>query len=114
GYYGSGNQEYENAVNNFTVFGYMGLGALLAQATQINKSMTVAAAWGIHHVAKNSPQYGKNHLIPDATNMDLLVEEAQSIALAAVRSGVSQRAPATLTGYELMDVIKKDIPRDIQ
>ena len=51
-FYMSGNQRFENTANNFAVFGYMGLGALMAGARTINKEMTVAAAWAIHKVAK--------------------------------------------------------------
>ncbi|MDO8520249.1 MAG: hypothetical protein Q7T11_08830, partial [Deltaproteobacteria bacterium] len=105
-YYASGNQLYENIVNNFTAFGYIGLGALLAGAKFINKEMTVAAAWAIHRVAQMGPteerkqkliaddkpeqaEYGQHWIVPDPTDLRLLEEQAVAVAMAAARSGVS-------------------------
>lgn len=105
-YYASGNQLYENTVNNFTAFGFIGLGALLAGAQYINKEMTVAAAWAIHRVAQMGPteerkkklladdnpeqtEYGQHWIVPDPTDLRLLEEQTVAVAMAAARSGVS-------------------------
>lgn len=88
-YYASGNQLYENVLNNFTAFSYIGLGALLAGATTINKEMTVAAALGIHKVAKMTQNYGQHNIVPAPTDIRLIAEEAAEVAIAAARSGVS-------------------------
>jgi len=87
---GTGNQLYENTANNFAVFGYMGLAALIAHAQGINASMTVAAAWGIHYLAKEAQNYDRHHLVPKATDIRLLPYEAKAIAMAAYDSGSSE------------------------
>lgn len=101
-YYASGNQMYENTVNNFTAFGYIGAGALLAGAIAVTNEMTIAAAWAIHRVAKMGPteeqkrnlpenqhQYGQHRIVPDPTDIRLINEQIVEVAVAAVLSGVS-------------------------
>jgi len=96
-YYGSGNQVFENPFNNFTAFGYIGLAALLARTSHINGPMTVAAARGIHAVAKMGPatsdksnhSYGKFWLVPRPDDTRLIAHEAGAAARAALYSGIS-------------------------
>lgn len=96
-FYGSGNQVYENTFNNFTAFGYIGLAALLARTSHVNGSMTVAAARGIHKVAKMGPGpddssklgYGKFWLVPRNDDTRLIEHEAGAAARAALYSGIS-------------------------
>ncbi|MBI2340630.1 MAG: hypothetical protein HYU99_09755 [Deltaproteobacteria bacterium] len=113
-YYGSGNQLFENPVNNFVVFTQMALGCLLAYAKTVSPEMTVAAAWAIHRVAKMGPpahllsslppeqrKYGKHWLVPRPDDERLIMEEAAAIAVAAAEAGVSQLFDKKLAGEEL-------------
>ncbi len=101
-FYGSGNQNYENPVNNFTAFGYIGAGALMARAGGVGSIMTVAAARGIHQVAKLGPpdwlkdrlpesqrEYGRHWLVPHPTDIRLIQAEAGAVAKAAAREGLA-------------------------
>ena len=88
-YYGSGNQVHQNPVNNFTAFGYIGAGALMARAAGIGPMMTVAAACGILEVAKMHPQFGRDHLVPAPDDIMLIKHEAGAVARAAAREGLS-------------------------
>jgi hypothetical protein len=105
-YYGSGNQTYENPVNNFTAFGYIGAGALMARAGTISPAMTVAAARGIFEVAKlgaaseirarlpaERREFGRHWLVPRHDDVRLIAAEAGAVAKAAARDGA-----ATLVG----------------
>jgi hypothetical protein len=101
-YYGSGNQTYENTVNNFTAFGYIGAGSLMAMAGGVGPGMTVAAAHGISKVArmgpssemrdrlpKNQQEFGQHWLVPHPEDIRLISEEAGAVARAAAREGLA-------------------------
>lgn len=89
-FFSSGNQRYPNPFNNFTAFGQVGLGALLAHARTITEEMTLAAAWAIHNVAKqDTAKYGAQGLVPAPDNENLIIEEAGAVAIAAAKAGVS-------------------------
>ena len=101
-YYGSGNQTFENPVNNFTAFGYIGAGAMMARAGTISPAMTVAAARGIFEVAKlGAPaewrdrlpperrEFGRHWLVPRHDDLRLISAEAGAVARAAARDGVA-------------------------
>ncbi len=101
-FYGSGNQVHENPVNNFTAFGYIGAGALMARAGGVGPSMTVAAAHGILEVAKMGPpralldklppeqrEFGRYWLVPRPDDIRLIQHEAGAVAKAAAREGLA-------------------------
>lgn len=88
-YYASGNQMYENTVNNFTAFGYIGLACLLAGAQRVSNEMTMAAARGIHEVAKLEKKYGQHWLVPRPDDIRLLEHQTLRVVRAAIDSGVS-------------------------
>ncbi|MFO1518924.1 MAG: malic enzyme-like NAD(P)-binding protein [bacterium] len=101
-YYGSGNQLYENPVNNFCAFTAIGLGSGISEATEVNAAMTVAAARGMFELVKSDwermpADQRRFHLVPRADDIRLLEAEAGPVARAAARSGVSRitgRAPS--------------------
>lgn len=101
-FYGSGNQTYENPVNNFTAFGYIGAGAMMARAGAISPAMTVAAARGIFEVAKLGPpeplradlpesqrEFGRHWLVPRPDDIRLIERESGAVARAAARDGLA-------------------------
>ncbi|MFO1464056.1 MAG: hypothetical protein U1F66_09770 [bacterium] len=117
-FYGSGNQVYENPVNNFTAFGYIGAGALMARAGGISPAMTVAAARGIFAVAKLGPpehlrellpeegrEFGPSWLVPRPDDSRLIVHESGAVARAAARDGLAillgaNPSPADLARFD--------------
>jgi malic enzyme len=117
-YYGSGNQVYENPVNNFTAFGYIGAGAMMAKAGAVSPAMTVAAARGIFETAKLGPpeelrnklppeqrEFGRSWLVPRPDDMRLIPAEAGAVAKAAARDGVAillgaNPSPTELTRFD--------------
>lgn len=100
-YYGSGNQTFVNTVNNFTAFGYIGAGALMAWAGGVGPMMTVAAARGIFEVAKMHPKFGKNRIVPRPMDINLIEREAGAVARAAAREGLSQKLGPHPTAAQL-------------
>ncbi|HSA58444.1 MAG TPA: malic enzyme-like NAD(P)-binding protein [bacterium] len=100
-HYGSGNQQYINTFNNFTAFGQIGAGVLMSMAGAVTPGMTKAAALGISRVAEMDPRFGKNHLVPKATDIRLIEHEAGSVARAAARDGVSLRTGKLPTSAQL-------------
>ncbi|MBL7685475.1 MAG: NADP-dependent malic enzyme, partial [Deltaproteobacteria bacterium] len=116
GIFASGNQEFENVFNNFTAFGYIGAGALMARAGEVNAPMTVAAARGIAAVAKLGPpaemitqlpperrQFGRHWLVPRSSDLRLIDAEAGAVAWAAAESGVSTLLGASPSSDQLSD-----------
>jgi len=101
-FYGSGNQVHENPVNNFTAFGYIGAGAMMARAGAVSPAMTIAAARGIFEVAKMGPpeqvmgrlpaeqrEFGRHWLVPRPDDIRLISLEAGAVARAAARDGLA-------------------------
>lgn len=101
--YASGNQLYENTVNNFTAFSYIGLGALWPHASEVNLLMQMGAALGIKAVAQlpveewlrrqtpsNRHEFGRYYLVPSPLDTRLIEHESVRVAVAAMESGVSQ------------------------
>lgn len=117
-FYGSGNQIYDNPVNNFTAFGYIGAGAMMARAGAISPAMTVAAARGIFEVAKLGPpehlrrglpedqrEFGRRWLVPRPDDIRLIEREAGAVARAAARDGLAillgaNPSPSDLTRFD--------------
>lgn len=100
-HYGSGNQQYKNTLNNFTAFGQIGAGVLMSMAGRVTPAMTVAAALGISRVAEMDPRFGKDRLVPKATDIRLIEHEAGAVARAAARDGVSLKAGRHPTAAQL-------------
>ncbi len=104
-FYSSGNNRLPNVVNNFTAFGYIGAGALMAMAGTVNAAMTLMAARGIFKVAQLGPEpetlsqlspeqregFGRHWLVPRPDDIRLIEAEAGAVAKAAIQSGVSTR-----------------------
>ncbi len=101
-FYASGNQQYVNPFNNFTAFGQIGAGSLIAKAGGVGAGMTVAAAHGILEVAKlgapewlrdrlpkEQRQYGRHWLVPHPLDIRLIAHEAGAVAKAAAREGLA-------------------------
>jgi malic enzyme len=105
-YYGSGNQSLDGknqsrTLNNFTAFGYIGAGALMAWAGGVGPTMTVAAAKGILAAAKADPRFGKDWLVPRARDLSLIDLEAGAVARAAAREGLSLKLGSHPTQAQL-------------
>lgn len=100
-FYGSGNQTFENTVNNFTAFGYIGAGALMAWAGGVGPAMTAAAARGIFEVAKMDPRFGRHWLVPRPSDIRLIENEAAAVARAAAREGLSLKLGPNPTPEQL-------------
>lgn len=101
-FYASGNQVFENCVNNFAAFGFVGAGVLTAMAGEVSVAMTVAAARGILEVAKMGPpawlidqlpperrEFGRHWLVPNPMDTRLIESEAGAVARAAIENGLS-------------------------
>lgn len=101
-FYASGNQTFPNTANNFTAFGQVGAGVLMAKAGGIGPGMTVAAARGILAVAKMGPpaalrdalpreqrEFGRFWLVPRPDDIRLIELEAGAVAKAAAREGLA-------------------------
>lgn len=112
-FFGSGNQLFENTVNNFTAFGFIGAGALMAWAGGVGPLMTVAAARGIFEVAKMDPRFGRHWLVPRPRDIRLIESEAGAVARAAAREGLSLKLGTSPTADQLA-AFDADIAREVR
>ncbi|NVK42780.1 MAG: malate dehydrogenase, partial [Oceanospirillaceae bacterium] len=96
--------DYPNQVNNVLGFPYIFRGALDVRAREINEAMKMAAARAIAELAKepvtievlkayelDSLVFGRDYILPKATDGRLLTVVADAVARAAVDSGVASR-----------------------
>jgi malate dehydrogenase (oxaloacetate-decarboxylating)(NADP+) len=98
----TGRSDYPNQVNNVLGFPFIFRGALDVRSTAINEEMKLAAAYAIAKLAKepvtqevltaygvDSMEFGKDYIIPKATDSRLLGVVSNAVAQAAVDTGVA-------------------------
>ncbi len=101
---GTGRSDYPNQINNLLGFPYIFRGALDVRATAINDEMKIAASRAIAALAKepvpeevniaygvHNLKFGKNYILPKATDPRLITTVAPAVAKAAMKSGVARR-----------------------
>ena len=101
----TGRSDYPNQVNNVLGFPFIFRGALDVRATAINDEMKIAAAEALAELAREpvpeevaaayggrSQSFGRDYIIPAPFDPRLMEVVASAVALAAVRTGVAQKA----------------------
>ncbi len=101
---GTGRSDYPNQINNLLGFPYIFRGALDVRATAINDEMKIAASKAIAALAKepvpeevniaygvHNLKFGKNYILPKATDPRLITRVAPAVAKAAMDSGVARQ-----------------------
>ena len=99
----TGRSDYPNQVNNVLGFPYIFRGALDVRATEINEEMKKAAVFALAGLAKMPvPQevlnaygleelaFGRDYILPKATDSRLLEVVSSAVARAAIETGVSK------------------------
>lgn len=110
---GTGRSDYPNQINNLLGFPYIFRGALDVKATGINDEMKIAAtkaiaaltketvpeevniAFGVHNL-----KFGKDYIIPKATDPRLITIVAKAVAKAAMDSGIAREPIQDWAKYE--------------
>jgi len=108
----TGRSDYPNQVNNVLCFPFIFRGALDVGATVINEAMKVAAVHAIAALARaeasdvvasayggQTPQFGRDYLIPRPFDPRLIERIAPAVAKAAMDSGVATRPLDDLEAY---------------
>jgi len=98
----TGRSDYPNQVNNVLGFPYIFRGALDVRAREINEEMKRAATLAIAELAKepvtnevleayelDSLAYGRDYILPKATDARLLTVVSDAVARAAIDTGVA-------------------------
>ncbi|MFT5591839.1 MAG: malate dehydrogenase (oxaloacetate-decarboxylating)(NADP+) [Oceanicoccus sp.] len=98
----TGRSDFPNQVNNVLGFPFIFRGALDVRSTAINEEMKLAAAYAIANLAKepvtqevltayglDSLEFGREYIIPKATDSRLLGIVSNAVAQAAVDTGVA-------------------------
>ncbi len=101
---GTGRSDYPNQINNLLGFPYIFRGALDVKATAINDEMKIAASKAIAALAKepvpeevniaysvHNLKFGRNYILPKATDPRLITTIAPAVAKAAMDSGVARQ-----------------------
>ena len=99
----TGRSDYPNQVNNVLGFPFIFRGALDVRATAINEEMKLAAAKALADLAKepvtqevldaygvDSMEFGKEYIIPKATDSRLLGAVSTAVAQAAIDTGAAE------------------------
>lgn len=99
----TGRSDYPNQVNNVLGFPFIFRGALDVRSTAINEEMKLAAATALADLAKepvtqevldaygvDSMEFGKEYIIPKATDSRLLGAVSTAVAQAAIDSGAAE------------------------
>ncbi len=97
--FGSGRSDYPNQVNNVLAFPSIFRAALDVRATSIDGGMKLAACRAIAALARESPRFGREYIIPGALDAAVLPRVARAVAQAAMQSGVAARPLLDLDGY---------------
>jgi len=109
---GTGRSDFNNQINNVLGFPFIFRGALDVRAKGINTEMKVAAAHALANLAKAEvPQYlnelydtelcfGQDYVIPKPFDKRLIVEVSSAVALAAVKSGMSDKKDFDVDAYK--------------
>ncbi len=101
---GTGRSDYPNQINNLLGFPYIFRGALDVKATAINDEMKIAASKAVAALAKepvpeevniafgvHNLKFGRNYILPKATDPRLITAVAPAVAKAAMDSGVARQ-----------------------
>ena len=100
----TGRSDYPNQVNNVLCFPYIFRGALDVRAKEINQEMKIAAVYAVKNLAQEPiPQvvidaypgtedlhFGKDYILPKATDPRLIEVVSAAVAKAAVDTGVAR------------------------
>ncbi|WP_144469651.1 NAD(P)-dependent malic enzyme [Bacillus thuringiensis] len=86
---GTGRSDYANQVNNVLAFPGIFRGALDVRATDITEEMKLAAAYGIANIITDEER-NANYVIPNPLDKRVVPSVAESVAKAAIDSGVAQ------------------------
>ncbi|BCS96269.1 malate dehydrogenase [Desulfoluna limicola] len=87
---GSGRSDFPNQVNNVLAFPGIFRGALDARAREINRPMTLAAAYAIAGIIKEE-ELTAEYVIPDALDRRVGKQVAEAVKQAAFESGAATR-----------------------
>ncbi len=87
---GSGRSDFPNQVNNVLAFPGIFRGALDARAREINRAMTLAAAYAIAGIIKDE-ELTAEYVIPDALDRRVGKQVAEAVKQAAFESGAATR-----------------------
>ncbi len=85
---GSGRSDFANQVNNVLAFPGIFRGALDARASEINRSMCLAAAYAISEIIEDD-EVTAEYVIPDALDRRVGVKVAEAVRKAAYESGAA-------------------------
>ena len=88
----TGRSDYPNQINNALCFPYLFRAALDAGARTINAAMKRACVEVLAAMARRHARFGKDYLVPDLLDPDLLTSVPPAIATAAFQSGVAMRS----------------------
>ncbi|ASP37780.1 malate dehydrogenase [Bacterioplanes sanyensis] len=114
----TGRSDFPNQVNNVLGFPFIFRGALDVRATRINEEMKLAAAQALAELAKepvtqevltayglDELAFGRDYIIPKATDSRLLGKVSYAVAKAAIDSGVADGPmPANYPLQSLADI----------
>ena len=101
---GTGRSDYPNQINNLLGFPYIFRGALDVRSTAINDEMKLAASKAVAALAKepvpeevniaygvHNLKFGRDYILPKATDPRLITMVAPAVAKAAMESGVARQ-----------------------
>ncbi len=86
---GTGRSDFENQINNLSVFPGIFRAALDVRATQINTEMMIAAAKALAYVI-DEDELKPNYIIPSAFDMEAHQKLIVAVKEAAIKSGVAK------------------------
>ena len=87
----TGRSDYPNQINNALCFPYLFRAALDAGARTINGAMKRACVDVLAGMARRHARFGREYLVPDLLDPNLLTSVPPAIATAAFNSGVASR-----------------------
>jgi malate dehydrogenase (oxaloacetate-decarboxylating)(NADP+) len=110
---GTGRSDYPNQINNLLGFPYIFRGALDVKASAINDAMKIAASKAIAALAKepvpeevniaygvHNLKFGRDYILPKATDPRLITVVAPAVAKAAMESGVARHPIENWEAYK--------------
>lgn len=86
---GTGRSDFENQINNLSVFPGIFRAALDVRATQINTEMMIAAAKALAYVIDEN-ELKPNYIIPSAFDMEAHQKLIAAVKEAAIKSGIAK------------------------
>lgn len=86
---GTGRSDFENQINNLSVFPGIFRAALDVRATQINTEMMIAAAKALAYVI-DEDELRPNYIIPSAFDMEAHQKLIAAVKEAAIKSGIAK------------------------